>query len=305
MIAEVLAIGDELTSGERLNTNSQWLSKRLGEIGIPVAYHSTVVDQMGPLRDVIETAVRRADVILVTGGLGPTADDLTREAIALALGVPLVLDEPSLAHIDKMFTRRGRPMPERNRIQAMFPEGTRVIPNPEGTAPGVDASFPRIDGSVSRLFALPGVPAEMFQMWEQTVRPALIVGRNVRTIRHREIKVFGAGESAVEQMLPDLIRRGRVPSVGITAHQATITLRITAEGDSEEECLALAEPTAKIIYDCLGSLVYGEGTDDVHHAVIRRLRELGRTLATVEIGTSGRLATAFAESNAGDVYRGG
>ena len=237
MHAEIISIGDELTSGQRLDTNSQWLSTRLGELGVQVMYHTTVADDLEANVQVFRQAAQRADLIVATGGLGPTADDLTRDALAAVAGVELVLDEAALAHIESLFARRKRPMPERNRVQAMFPRGSRVIPNPAGTAPGIDIEMPRPGKSPARIFALPGVPAEMHEMWEQTVAPAIaaLMGKP-RVIRHKQIKCFGVGESDLEQMLPDMIRRGRDPQVGITVHGATITLRITASGDTAEAC---------------------------------------------------------------------
>jgi nicotinamide-nucleotide amidase len=285
--AEVLAIGDELVSGQRLDTNSRWLSQQLGEIGIPVAFHGTVGDDFTRLVDLIRSSCNRADVVVCTGGLGPTADDLTREAIAEAIGVELVLDEPSLEHIESIFRKYGRPMPERNKRQAMLPAGARTIPNPEGTAPGVDAVFPRADGGSCRIMALPGVPAEMFQMWDQTVRPRLSEGMPKRVVVHRVLKCFGAGESQIEAMLPDLIARGRVPSVGITAHEATITLRITAIGDSPAACATQIAPTEEIIRTSLGTLVYGEEDDELEDVIVRLLHEQGRTLATIDWATAG------------------
>src|SRR4051812_24705923 len=164
MRAEVISIGDELTSGQRLDTNSQWLSERLGEIGIPVMFHTTVADDLEANVRVFREAADRADVVIATGGLGPTADDLTREALARMLGVELVLDEAALAYIRGLFARRKRDMPERNVVQAMFPAGSRVIPNPHGTAPGIDIDVPRSGRTAARIMALPGVPAEMREM---------------------------------------------------------------------------------------------------------------------------------------------
>src|SRR5687768_12467787 len=169
MQAEVISIGDELTSGQRLDTNSQWLSERLGEIGVRTLYHSTVADELDANIRVFQAAIERADVVVATGGLGPTADDLTRDAIAAATGVSLELDESTLAHIESLFTRRGRTMSANNRLQAMFPTGTRIIPNPAGTAPGIDLEVPRSGRGPARVFALPGVPAEMREMWQATV----------------------------------------------------------------------------------------------------------------------------------------
>ena len=137
MIAEVISIGDELTSGQRLDTNSQWLSERLGELGVRVVYHSTVADDLEANVSVFRAAIDRADVVVATGGLGPTADDLTRDALAAVSGRELVLDEASLEYIRGLFARHKRDMPERNRVQALFPAGSQIVFNPNGTAPGI------------------------------------------------------------------------------------------------------------------------------------------------------------------------
>ena len=173
----------------------------------------------------------------------------------------------------------------------MFPAGSRVIRDPHGTAPGIDMDVPREGRPPCHVFVLPGVPAEMFEMWNDSVAPAIrgLPGPR-RVIRRRKIHCFGAGESQIESMLPDLIRRGRQPTVGITASKATITLRIAAEGDSEAQCEAAIEPVAATIRQCLGMLVFGEEDDELQHAVLRQLRERGQTLATVEWGTAGMVA---------------
>jgi nicotinamide-nucleotide amidase len=297
MLAEIISIGDELTSGQRLDTNSQWLSQQLGELGVGVRYHTTVADDLAANVDVFRQAVARADIVVATGGLGPTADDLTREALAQLLGAELQFDPPSLEHIRALFAHRKRDMPERNIVQAMFPHGSRVIPNPHGTAPGIDATAAPPLGRPSRVFALPGVPAEMKEMWHATVAPRLIEhGAGQQVLRHRRIKCFGVGESDLEQMLPDLIRRGRVPSVGITVSEATITLRITAGGRLPEDCLAAIAPTEAIIHECLGSLVFGYEDDELADVVIRLLAERGETLSTVEWGTAGLVAQWLGET---------
>lgn len=308
MKAEVIAIGDELTSGRRLDTNSQWLSQRLAELGIRVLYHSTVGDDLPANVQVFQHAFERADIVISTGGLGPTADDLTREAIAEATGTELVRDDRAWEHIRSLFARRKREMPHRNIVQAMFPAGSKMIDNPHGTAPGIEMEITRTARSPSRVFALPGVPAEMREMWQQSLEPAIynLLGDSRKVIRHREIKCFGVGESDLEQMLPDLIRRGRQPSVGITVHQATITLRITAEGADEQSCFEAIEPTARTIRDCLGELIFGEGEDELHDVVIRLLADRGQTLATAECNAGGLLASWLNEADtAGSVFRGG
>src|SRR4029079_17239715 len=171
MRAEIISIGDELTTGQRLDTNSQWLAERLLEIGVPVAFHTTGGDQLADNVLVFRQACERADVVVATGGLGPTADDLTRQALADLAGVPLIHDDASLAHIKTLFAKRKREMPPANIVQAQFPQGSRPIFNPNGSAPGIDISIPRIVGQPARVFPLPGVPAEMKEMWAATVGP--------------------------------------------------------------------------------------------------------------------------------------
>ena len=307
MRAQVIAIGDELTSGQRLDTNSQWLSQRLEDLGIRVAYHATVADDLDAITEVLRQAAERCDVVVITGGLGPTADDLTREALAAVGDAPLVLDQQQLDHIEEIFRRFGRTMPETNRCQAMLPDGSAAIPNPNGTAPGVDMNVQHGSGRPCRMFALPGVPAEMHEMWTGSVAPALsALVPDPKVIRHRRIKCFGRGESHVESMLPDLIRRGRDPSVGITVHAATITLRVTAAAESEEACERLIDPTLETIRDCLGELVFGEEDDELQHAVVRLLGQRNRTVATAECGTAGRLSHWLSELPEGvQIFRGG
>lgn len=299
MQAEVIAIGDELTSGQRLDTNSQWISRRLNDLGIRVLYHTTVGDDLDAGVEVFRIALDRADLVISSGGLGPTADDLTREAVSQAVGAELVMNQDALDHIKALFARRRYQMPKRNVVQAMFPKGSTVVPNPHGTAPGIDMDVPRDDARPARLFALPGVPAELRDMWAGTVEPAIIswLGDERRFIRHRLIRCFGAGESPIEKMLPDLIRRDRVPTVGITASKATITLRITAEGPTPEACDEAMEPTVATIHECLGDLVFGEGGDELHDVVVRMLKEKRQTLATIECGSGGILAEWLSEAD--------
>jgi nicotinamide-nucleotide amidase len=309
MNAEIIAIGDEITSGQNLDTNTQWLSQRLEELGVRVLYHTTVGDELAPNVEVFRHAMARADVIVATGGLGPTADDLTREALAEATGRPLQLDSDALEYIRGIFlTRLNRPMPTSNELQAMFPAGSRVVHNPHGTAPGIDLEVVREGRSPCRVICLPGVPAEMVEMWHDSVAATIVgfIGGSPRVIRRRLIHCFGAGESQLEAMLPDLIRRGRRPTVGITASKATLTLRITADGASEEECTAAIAPVEATIRQCLGTLVFGEGDDELQHVVVRLLRERGKTLATAECGTGGLLAAWLNEcDDASDIFRGG
>lgn len=289
MHAEVISIGDELTSGLSLDTNAQWLSRRLAKLGIWAMYHTTVADQLPAIVDVLRAAIDRADVVVVTGGLGPTADDLTRQALATTLGRPLICDEGALDRIRCLFARRGREMPERNKLQAMLPEGSRLVPNPHGTAPGIAVETVGRGGSPVHVYCLPGVPAEMREMWERTLEGELGRLGGGRVILTKRLRCFGAGESAIEAMLPDLIRRGRHPQVGITASGATITLSVTADGTTEDECRAAMEPTLATIRQCLGQLVFGEDDEELQDVVVRLLRRRGRTLALAEWATEGLL----------------
>ena len=301
MLAEIIAIGDELTSGQRLDTNSQWLSRELGLLGIPVGYHTTACDTLAAGVHAFRTAARRAQVVVATGGLGPTADDLTRDVLSELSGQRLVLSQQALEVIASRFLTRHAVMPESNRRQAMFPQGSSPIENPDGTAPGIKMVLPAPDGwgeGVSPVvYALPGVPAEMRRMWDETVSGDLkqVAGKK-RVLRHRRLKCFGAGESAIEEMLPGIIERGRDPTVGITAHEATITLRISAWADNDDSCWEKIKTTENIIRETLGQLVYGEEDDEVEDAAAAALLAASASLATVEAGTAGRVASLFAQA---------
>lgn len=302
MKAEIFSIGSELTWGKNLDTNAQWLSQRLAENGIFVAFHTTVSDDMDDMIRSLAIACQRTDFVILTGGLGPTLDDLTREAVAKVMGVSLELDPDSLATIEGMFTRRGRTMPERNRVQAMFPKGTRPIPNPCGTAPGI---FAEHDGAL--IACLPGVPSEMKEMFAQSVLPeALRRFGGGKAYVSRTIRCYGAGESAIEEMLGDLTRRGRQPEVGITASEATISLRIFAEGTTPEEARAKADVDASEIYAKLGKLIYGEEDETLQAVVVRLLTQRKQTVATAESCTGGLVGNLITDiPGSSDVYPGG
>ncbi len=318
MHAEIISIGTELTSGQKLDTNSQWLSLQLADLGIPVHYHTTVADDLPANVAVLRCAVQRADVVLVTGGLGPTLDDLTRQALAELGGVDLVLHAPSLEFIEAFFKGRGRAMPERNRIQAMFPEGGEPLANPIGTAPGIwmelqfdggrratasatidpvgEPPSPVAEAVPHRclLAAMPGVPSEMYRMFLEQVRPRLPGGGLL--IRRARVNCFGLGESHVEELLGDLTARDRDPEIGITAHEATITLRVIAHGATEDECRLKIDAARAEIRRRLGHYVFGEEDDELEHAVVRLLNERGRTLATAESGTGGLMSHLLTQS---------
>lgn len=307
MIAEIISIGDEITSGQRLDTNSQWISQQLGDLGIQVIYHSTVADSLPANIEVFQIALNRANLVICTGGLGPTADDLTRVAIAQALGVDLYHDPNSFEHIKSLFAKRNRPMPEKNKVQADFPKGTIPIFNRNGSAPGI--YLEKADGLTSTyLMAFPGVPAELKEMFEEFARPKLseILGDERKIIVHKPIRCFGIGESDLESKLPDLIKRGRDPQVGITASAATITLRISAEGKTDTECHEKIDKTEKVIRAHLGDIVFGVDDDQLEDVVTRELKNRKQTLAIAEVGTGGFLSNRFSTADRnGEVFVGG
>lgn len=326
MLAEIISIGDELTSGKILDSNAQWLSRELANLGIRVLFHTTVGDELQANIEVFRAAARRVDLIVATGGLGPTADDLTRESLAEMLNVPLVKDEKALEHIRNLFLRRSREMPLSNENQALYPDGGKTIFNPNGTAPGIEITVSRKQIAefagefekspdslldVFRIIALPGVPVELRDMWKHSVRDSILEFCEAqsgakRTILFRSLHAFGAGESQIEAMLPDLIRRSHSPTVGITADLATISLRIRCESSSPEECREQMEPTERLIREKLGTLLYGEEEQTLADVVIQRLQAEGKTLAVMEWGTRGILCNTLSRcENADRCFLGG
>jgi len=305
MHAEIFANGDEITCGKILDTNSQWLSLELEDCGVSVQYHTTVGDDLDAMVDVLRIAMNRVDLVLWTGGLGPTADDLTRQAFADAARVPLVQDDESLRQVQAILQRRGSGMSPAHERQTFQPQGAVPIRNPHGTAPGIDFTVKRttpIEGRLDfvRLMAFPGVPAEMKEMWRDTGRQTILTMHELlegkkHIIKSRSIHSFGLGESQVEGMLPGLTARDHVPKVGITATRATITLRIVAECETEKECDRLIDPTATLIYETLGDRIFGEGADTLPDVVCRIVNSQGKKIAVVEAGTRGLLAESLAK----------
>jgi competence/damage-inducible protein CinA-like protein len=302
MRTELISIGSELTTGRSLDTNAQWLSRRLAEMGIPVHWHTTVADDLEVNLASFRLAAERCGLVICTGGLGPTQDDLTREVLAKTAGVDLVFHEESLRQIAAMFQRRNRQMPEGNRVQAYFPAGATPLVNERGTAPGI---WMKIGGC--HLAALPGVPSEMYHMFEHQVRPrlaALGIGGGVHL--ERKINTFGLGESQIEEKLLDLTRRGHVPEVGITASDATISLRIFTQAPTMEEAREQAVPIEATICERLGDLVFGFDEEDLQHVVLRLLQDKKMTIGCAESVTGGQIAARLTSvPGSSECFRGG
>ena len=299
MNAIIISVGEELVSGQTLDTNSEYLAGRLAEQGIRTIEHRTVGDHRRQIAEAIVEAAADAEVVLVTGGLGPTEDDVTRPALADAMGAQLVLDEKCLARLEEFFRRRHRAMVPSNRIQAMVPAGAEPLDNRMGTAPGLAG---RVRGA--SVFVMPGVPYEMKVMFEEVIRPRLpasagaIVGKVLHT--------FGAGESDVGAKIADLMDREANPLVGTTVAAGMVSIRIRAHAADRGAALALAENTADEVRRRLGDLVLGEDEDTMASALGRLLRAHSQTLATAESCTGGMLGGLLtAVSGASEYYLGG
>lgn len=288
MKAEIIAIGSELTCGARLDTNSQWLSLEMEARGWTVHRHTTIGDDKQGLIQCYRDAAKRSRVVLVTGGLGPTLDDITRETLAAAFDRPLIQDDDALAHIVSLFASRGREMPERNVVQALRPDGADSIHNAHGTAPGIHLALSDPDCAI---IVMPGVPSEMKSMFHERVCDLL--PQSPQVVTRALIRTFGIGESDVERRLGDLTARDRNPEVGITASNAVITLSITARAESEEACRTLTDDVSTTIKETLGSVVFGEGELDVHHAVGELLVEHNIRVALLEGTVTGGLISQW------------
>jgi len=289
MKTAVLAIGTELIMGQTVNTNGAELSRELTGMGLPVYYHLSVGDNPERVQRSLAFLYEQVDLIITTGGLGPTQDDLTREAIADYFGLPLELHGPSLGTIQGFFERIGQPMGENNRKQATFPRGAVILDNPLGTAPGF---FLEKDGK--KIAALPGPPREMRPMLEARLRP-LIQNLSEGWFESRYVVLYGIGESAAETELEDLITTQTNPTIAPYAEPGQVMFRVTAKGADEAEAKALLEPTLAIIRQRMGDRIVSEDGRSLWQTVGALLIEKNRTLALAESCTGGMLAAGLTD----------
>ena len=300
MNAELIAVGTEILLGDIVNTDAQVISQGLSELGINVFYQTVVGDNPARLRHVIETARDRADIIITTGGLGPTLDDLTKETLATVFGRKMALHQPSLERIKGFFQTIGREMTPNNEKQAWLPEGCTVFVNEWGTAPGC-----AFEAYGKHVLMLPGPPRECNPMWKECAMPYLyklaggcIVSRNVR--------VFGLGESNMETILHDMMEKSTNPTIAPYAKTSECFARVTAKADTPEECEKLLEPVVEKICGLLGDDVYGVDVDSLEQVVGDGLRERGMTLAVAESCTGGLLSKRITDvPGCSDYYLGG
>lgn len=303
MHAIILSIGDELVLGQTVDTNSAYLSAELVKLGIGTLYHQTIADDRAAIARAIRQACEAGPLVLITGGLGPTEDDLTREALADALGVELVEHLPSVEAIRSLFARRNRQMPERNRVQALHPRGSDIIPNTCGTAPGI-----RARRGQATIYVTPGVPSEMLAMWRLALQPEIAkLGGDRGVILTCKINTFGLGESTVAERLgPQLMDRDRNPKVGTTVAGGVVSVRLRSEFDDPALAQRELDDTIAQVESKLGAYVYGRNEDLLQEGLLRTLKERDLTLATAESctgGLIGAMLTDIAGSSA--VYRGG
>ncbi len=288
--ASIVNIGNELLTGQTVSTNTTYLGEKLLSIGIPVVGSYIITDDIDSIVRAFNLAADEADIILATGGLGPTDDDLTREAMAKFLGAKLQLQAELLQKIKDFFTSRGRKMSEKNKVQAYIPAGAKALANNLGTAPGIMAEY-----KSKLFFALPGVPAEMKQMFEESVLPKLKKLATGQAVEIRKLKCFGTGESNIAELLGALMQRGRNPLVNCTVHCGVITLTIVATAEDENKAVQMAEREKKSLQDKLGELIYGTGEQTLAEVVGEKLAQQNKTLAVAESCTGGTLAKLITE----------
>jgi len=284
MNVEILGIGTELLLGQIANTDAQYISQKLSQLGINVYYHTVVGDNHNRLMEALKIASSRADIIITTGGLGPTLDDLTKETVAEYLGLPLVLHEPSAEAIKEYFKARNRVCTQNNLKQAMFPESAVVLKNNVGTAPG---AIVEKDGKT--YIILPGPPHELKPMFEDYVMPYL-EQRSRQRIVSRVLKIYGIGESMVEEKVRDLLEKQSNPTIAPLVSSGEVTLRLTVKCEKDEDPWPLIQPLEDEIRKRLGDTVYGVDNDTLESVVVELLRSNNKTLAIAESCTGGLIA---------------
>jgi len=287
--SEIVAVGTELLLGQIANTNAQYLSQKLSEIGIDVYYHTVVGDNASRIKEVLRLARQRSDLIILTGGLGPTEDDLTKEMVAELLGRPLVLHQPSMDKIAAFFAKRGLVMTENNRKQAMVVQGSHIFENRYGLAPGMAVS----DGEGKVWYVLlPGPPREMKPMVQEFVLPFLTSLLPEPLVIHSKVLHFyGIGESLLEDRIKDLIQQQSNPTVAPLAGDREVKIRLTAKAASKEQAEQMLQPLVDELYRRFPANIYGEGENlRLEKILVDELRKRGETVAVAESCTGGRLS---------------
>ncbi|MCG2774678.1 MAG: CinA family nicotinamide mononucleotide deamidase-related protein [Desulfobacterales bacterium] len=284
---EIVTIGTELLLGQIMDTNTTYLAQELSRAGVTVSFRTAVGDHMEEIIEVLRSALKRCDMVITTGGLGPTLDDLTREAVARAAGVELEFRQNLMEEIEKIFRRYGYQMPENNRRQAFVPAGSLAISNPVGTAP---VFIMEVNGKP--VACLPGVPRELKFLLKTEIIPWFGQRFNLsgHRLTYRVIKTVGVGESKVDQLIGDLILPGKNPEIGLLASQGEIKIRIAARAGSEQEAQALIDPIDKEVRSRLGSRIFGYDKDTLEGVVDSLLAKKDMFLSIFETFTGGLAA---------------
>jgi len=346
MKAIILSIGDELVLGQTVDTNSAWLSQQLAAIGVSVLSHTTVGDDQAAIERAIRAAARPGDVLIISGGIGPTPDDLTRQALAAVMRQPLELNEHWLRFLQDFFKKRNREMPEMNKIQAMIPRGAKIILNSCGTAAGIEAElkfpdyilpaplagnqameqmfgeeamarrkladkdlsersrriFQKGIGDVTRVFVIPGVPSEMKAMFTRDILPSLAKESGGGVILSRTLHTFGLGESAIAEMLGNLMDRRRNPTVGTTVANGIVSVRINSKFESKDEAARQLAETEDACRAALGDLIFGADEQSLQQVVGELLKAQKKTITTAESCTGGLLAKCLTDVPGSSAY---
>ena len=302
--AEILCVGTELLLGDIVNTNAAFLSQRLAELGINVYRHTVVGDNQERLKAALESALESADLVITSGGLGPTYDDLTKETVAEYFNRDMKEDAHSLARIEEYFKRTGRVMTENNRKQAMMPEGAVIFDNDYGTAPALAVCGG--DNDSKTVIMLPGPPVEIVPIFKEKVMPYLMERRN-SVIASRNVHIFGMGESAVENEIAEIMKNSKNPTIAPYCKEGEVRLRITASAKSEKEALDICDDAIdKITKTEVGKYIYGIDVESLEKAAIALLREKGLTLACAESCTGGLISKRITDiAGCSDVFVGG
>jgi len=284
--AEIVAIGSELLLGQIVDTNSAWMAQRLTALGVNLYFKSVVGDNPVRMKEVIGRALERADIVITSGGIGPTQDDLTREIVAEVTGRKLIQDAGMLEQVEEHFRRRGRPMTPNNLRQAYMPEGAIPVKNPNGTAP----SFV-VEDSRAVVFSLPGVPVEMKWLFENEVEPYLRKKFNLAEVIHyRVLKIVGIGESAVDDKVGHLIANSMNPTVGVLALPGQVDLRIAAKAADRAEAMRMIAPVEAEVRQLLDNAIFAADDETMEFVTGKLLRENNHTVAVCEDLTCGQLA---------------
>ena len=298
MRAEIVGVGTEILLGQIANSNAQWISEKLADIGVDVLHHQVVGDNVDRIADAFRLALSRSDAVIVTGGLGPTQDDVTRDGIAAALGLKLERRSEIEDFLRERFAGLGREMPAINLVQADVPEGARYILPERGTAPGLVCET--ADGRV--LYAVAGVPAEMREMMENTILPDLVRRGGGAAIVSRVLRVTGVPESGVAELLDDLFAANTNPTVAYLASAGEVKVRLTAKAPTRGEAEDLIAPLAEEVAERLAPHVFSTGDEELEQVVGRELRARSKTVACAESLTGGGLASRLTRAPGASDY---